>query len=356
MGIRDEDLADPASVSCTLRCGACRGVFDEPIFCAGRPCEHVFCRGCLVVEKRDSQDEEEEDVAEGDSWDDEEEEEEEDEERMEEESEWTLQSSFSSLPSPRRRRAQPRRGDSRSMTSIRRCPVCLLEVAEEDAVRPHKVLCRLVGELPLLCRRRCGWAGPRDERALHAADCPLLALEAVDAQVRSRDCRIAALKAEQEAQRQRLQAQKTDRRILERDEKITELECAVEMRDACLIDLGRQLLMREVRIAALEDQLKEQNLYVSAVMSACETGPATPPPRTPMAPPPTQRTPHSAEVRRSLSLYSPPEATPTIERAGPPRATQRARTTFSVAAPSPATQRAHTTSFEEMISGTNLDM
>lgn len=46
MGIRDEDLLDPGAVSNTLRCPVCMEVFEDPVFCGGEPCQHVFCNAC----------------------------------------------------------------------------------------------------------------------------------------------------------------------------------------------------------------------------------------------------------------------------------------------------------------------
>mmetsp|Transcript_68175 Transcript_68175/g.134640 ORF Transcript_68175/g.134640 Transcript_68175/m.134640 type:complete len:265 (+) Transcript_68175:148-942(+) len=48
MGLSEvDDLLDPAGVSDTLKCPVCFEVFDDPVFCGGRPCQHIFCRQCL---------------------------------------------------------------------------------------------------------------------------------------------------------------------------------------------------------------------------------------------------------------------------------------------------------------------
>eukprot|EP00401_Gymnodinium_catenatum_P042808 CAMPEP_0117604240 /NCGR_PEP_ID=MMETSP0784-20121206/78579_1 /TAXON_ID=39447 /ORGANISM="" /LENGTH=218 /DNA_ID=CAMNT_0005407253 /DNA_START=95 /DNA_END=748 /DNA_ORIENTATION=+ len=47
MGLGDENIVDPGSVSDTLRCPVCMDVFEDPVFCGGQPCQHVFCRGCV---------------------------------------------------------------------------------------------------------------------------------------------------------------------------------------------------------------------------------------------------------------------------------------------------------------------
>lgn len=55
MGLSDEFLVDPHEVSDTLRCPVCMDLFDDPVFCGGRPCQHVFCRECieLALERSD---------------------------------------------------------------------------------------------------------------------------------------------------------------------------------------------------------------------------------------------------------------------------------------------------------------
>lgn len=47
MGLADDQLVNPGSVSETLRCAICTEVYDDPVFCSGRPCQHVFCRACI---------------------------------------------------------------------------------------------------------------------------------------------------------------------------------------------------------------------------------------------------------------------------------------------------------------------
>lgn len=47
MGLSEEELVAPLSVSETLKCPVCFDIFDDPVFCGGRPCQHVFCRACL---------------------------------------------------------------------------------------------------------------------------------------------------------------------------------------------------------------------------------------------------------------------------------------------------------------------
>merc|ERR1712146_257474 len=41
-------VLDPENVSDTLKCPVCTEVFDDPVFCGGRPCQHVFCHECIV--------------------------------------------------------------------------------------------------------------------------------------------------------------------------------------------------------------------------------------------------------------------------------------------------------------------
>lgn len=47
MGLHETELLDSASVSDTLKCPVCMEVFEDPVFCGGRPCQHVFCRACV---------------------------------------------------------------------------------------------------------------------------------------------------------------------------------------------------------------------------------------------------------------------------------------------------------------------
>mmetsp|Transcript_43881 Transcript_43881/g.80181 ORF Transcript_43881/g.80181 Transcript_43881/m.80181 type:complete len:383 (+) Transcript_43881:86-1234(+) len=48
MGLSDDILVAPESISQTLRCPICLDVFVEPVFCGGRPCQHVFCKSCIL--------------------------------------------------------------------------------------------------------------------------------------------------------------------------------------------------------------------------------------------------------------------------------------------------------------------
>jgi len=47
MGLGDERLVNPATVSTTLRCSICTDVYIDPVFSSGKPCQHVFCRSCI---------------------------------------------------------------------------------------------------------------------------------------------------------------------------------------------------------------------------------------------------------------------------------------------------------------------
>lgn len=47
MGLGDEQLVNPRSVSESLRCAICTDVYEDPVFCGGTPCQHIFCRPCL---------------------------------------------------------------------------------------------------------------------------------------------------------------------------------------------------------------------------------------------------------------------------------------------------------------------
>ncbi|CAE8742276.1 unnamed protein product [Polarella glacialis] len=47
MGLDDARIFDPHAISETLRCSVCHEVFVDPVYCSGRPCQHVFCSACL---------------------------------------------------------------------------------------------------------------------------------------------------------------------------------------------------------------------------------------------------------------------------------------------------------------------
>mmetsp|Transcript_45534 Transcript_45534/g.120298 ORF Transcript_45534/g.120298 Transcript_45534/m.120298 type:complete len:232 (-) Transcript_45534:3-698(-) len=44
--LNESELCSPEAVSETLKCPLCFEIFDNPVFCSGRPCQHVFCRAC----------------------------------------------------------------------------------------------------------------------------------------------------------------------------------------------------------------------------------------------------------------------------------------------------------------------
>lgn len=46
MGIADDEIVNPASVSDTLKCSICTDVFEDPVFRDAGGCQHVFCRVC----------------------------------------------------------------------------------------------------------------------------------------------------------------------------------------------------------------------------------------------------------------------------------------------------------------------
>lgn len=48
MGIGDHEFVSPDAISKNLRCPICHSVFDDPVSCAGKPCDCVFCRSCLL--------------------------------------------------------------------------------------------------------------------------------------------------------------------------------------------------------------------------------------------------------------------------------------------------------------------
>lgn len=147
------------------------------------------------------------------------------------------------------------------------CPVCHADVALLD-LKPHVLLRELIGDLRVLCGRRCGWKGSCRERPSHDEVCPLLELERLERKLASMDEEIETLEEKRDAQLTALAAQACDDRILERDRRVTDLETRVADGDNRLIDYGKQLLEREVQIAALERRLQEQNAYVEQVFRA----------------------------------------------------------------------------------------
>ncbi|CAE8603392.1 unnamed protein product [Polarella glacialis] len=198
MGFREDDLLDPNGVSDTLRCPVCFEVFDDPVFCGGRPCQHVFCRGC--VERAIFQTAHQHVVMSGDGSEEE--------------------------------------ADDR----IGQCPSCRAPM-RLHSLQPHQVMRSLLDELPVRCRLACGWTGRRDARANHESSgptqCPLLRLEAA--------CEELALLSD------------AGGLLRDKDARIVMLEARVAEQDRQVVDVGRQLLAREVKVAELEARLLEQD-------------------------------------------------------------------------------------------------
>ena len=46
----DDDIVDGADSHESLRCPICFGIFDDPVFAGGRPCQHTYCRECIGQE------------------------------------------------------------------------------------------------------------------------------------------------------------------------------------------------------------------------------------------------------------------------------------------------------------------
>ena len=44
----------PEAVTDTLRCPICLHVYDDPVYSSGRPCQHVFCRSCIMAAFKNS--------------------------------------------------------------------------------------------------------------------------------------------------------------------------------------------------------------------------------------------------------------------------------------------------------------
>ncbi|CAJ1409345.1 unnamed protein product [Effrenium voratum] len=183
----EAELLNPDAISDTLKCPVCFEVFADPVFCGGRPCQHVFCRCCVEQCL----------VAESDP-------------------------------------------DDRSERSGH-CPTCRAEICVRD-LHPHQALRSLLDELPVRCRRGCGWTGRRDALRAHESpgpsQCVFLRLEAAQA-------KIAYLS-------------EAGHHLENRDARIAQLEVRVAEQDQQVVDFGRQLLAREVRIAELERHLEKQ--------------------------------------------------------------------------------------------------
>mmetsp|Transcript_1414 Transcript_1414/g.3840 ORF Transcript_1414/g.3840 Transcript_1414/m.3840 type:complete len:216 (+) Transcript_1414:111-758(+) len=47
MSLREDGLQHCSAVSDTLQCPVCMDLLEDPVFCGGRPCQHVFCRLCV---------------------------------------------------------------------------------------------------------------------------------------------------------------------------------------------------------------------------------------------------------------------------------------------------------------------
>jgi len=111
MGIGIEEFVAGESISDSLRCPICRDVFNEPVFCGGRPCQCVFCRSCLAEHLR--------------------------------------------------------RGDAR-------CPIDRLPM-QENHISRHLFVKGVIDELLVFCRHRdsgCCWTGKLESRNHHEATCP----------------------------------------------------------------------------------------------------------------------------------------------------------------------------------------
>lgn len=52
MQLDEDDLVNRADSHESLRCPICLGIFDDPVFAGGRPCQCTFCRRCIEQELR----------------------------------------------------------------------------------------------------------------------------------------------------------------------------------------------------------------------------------------------------------------------------------------------------------------
>mmetsp|Transcript_67397 Transcript_67397/g.161650 ORF Transcript_67397/g.161650 Transcript_67397/m.161650 type:complete len:225 (+) Transcript_67397:49-723(+) len=106
--LSEEELAYPERVSPMLKCGICFEVFLEPVFFAGRPCQHCFCAECIHS----------------------------------------------------------------ALSIDRRCPTCRKDVAEDSELVPHEGFSSMIDEIIVRCgERHCSWTGRVDARPHHHEDC-----------------------------------------------------------------------------------------------------------------------------------------------------------------------------------------
>eukprot|EP00913_Durusdinium_trenchii_P003611 g3341.t1 len=130
---------------------------------------------------------------------------------------------------------------SSSSSAVGHCPTCRAEMHLAD-LHPHQALRSLLDELPVSCPRGCGWTGRRDALKAHQApgpgQCIRMRLEAAQAEI--------AFLSE------------AGHHLRDRDQRIAQLEARVAEQDQQVVDFGRQLLAKEVRIQDLERQLEEQ--------------------------------------------------------------------------------------------------
>eukprot|EP00930_Biecheleria_cincta_P064927 TRINITY_DN50621_c0_g1_i1.p1 TRINITY_DN50621_c0_g1~~TRINITY_DN50621_c0_g1_i1.p1 ORF type:complete len:324 (+),score=57.98 TRINITY_DN50621_c0_g1_i1:129-1100(+) len=211
MGLGEDAFVNPGAISETLKCPVCFDIFEDPVFCGGNPCQHVFCRTC--VEQA------------------------------------ILAPSTSADGSTSRRGGSGHDGIGSEDEEIAfqeslgegNCPTCRA-VIRVHLLQPHQAIRSMLDELPVKCRRACGWTGRRDALPAHESEgseqCPLLRLEAAAAEV--------AFLSE------------AGQHLRDRDRRIAELELRVAEQDHQVVDVGRQLLAREVRIQELESRLEEQ--------------------------------------------------------------------------------------------------
>mmetsp|Transcript_32525 Transcript_32525/g.74313 ORF Transcript_32525/g.74313 Transcript_32525/m.74313 type:complete len:218 (+) Transcript_32525:83-736(+) len=106
--LRDEEIVHPERISPVLKCGICLEVFKEPVFFAGKPCQHCFCRSCITT----------------------------------------------------------------ALSFHRRCPTCRKEVPEENDLYPHEGFRNIIDEIIVRCgEHHCAWTGRLDARASHHEEC-----------------------------------------------------------------------------------------------------------------------------------------------------------------------------------------
>mmetsp|Transcript_13540 Transcript_13540/g.37556 ORF Transcript_13540/g.37556 Transcript_13540/m.37556 type:complete len:245 (-) Transcript_13540:161-895(-) len=203
MGLKEAELLDAGAVSETLKCPVCFEVFDDPVFCGGRPCQHVFCRECL----------------------------------------------------------------QRALEQTEQCPTCRAEVQRDElqphqAIRSllDELPVRCMRGCGWTGRRdaRAAHAEVCPVKRLEAANAELAQFADISRQLAERDMRIADLEAR--VAEQDIQVVNVSRELVEREVRIQELEKYVAKQDAALLMLRKRLSEVLGETSNLDEEFAEELL------------------------------------------------------------------------------------------------